>query len=67
MAQVEVARKSGLARSDVSRLLRGDFRDYPLDGLFRFLMAFGCHIEIVIRESYEARGGKLGIAPSETG
>ena len=36
-----------------------------LDRLFRYLMALGCDIEIVIRKSDAATSGTLRIAPSE--
>ena len=41
MTQAVLARTLGLSRSDVSRLLRGEFPEYPLDRLFRYLMALG--------------------------
>ena len=66
MTRAELARTLGLFRSDVSGLLRDDFRECSLDRLFHFLMALGCDIEIVIRKSYEATRGKLRVAPSET-
>ena len=67
MTQAELARTLDLSRSDVSRLLRGEFREYSLDRLFRCLMALGCDIEIIIRKSHTAIGGKLRMAPSEIG
>ena len=39
MTQAELARTLDLSRSDASRLLRGEFRGYSLDRLFRYLMA----------------------------
>ena len=65
MTEAAVAGALGMPEPDVSRLLRGDFREYSLDRLFRFLMALGCDIEIVIGKSHAANGGKLRIAPSE--
>ena len=37
MKQVEAAKLLGLSQPDVSRLLRGDFRDYPVEQLLRLL------------------------------
>ena len=37
MKQVEAAKLLGLSQPDVSRLLRGDFRDYPVERLLRLL------------------------------
>ena len=67
MTQAEVARALGLSRPNVSRLLRGDFRECSMDRLFRFLMALGCDIEIVIGRSHAATAGTLRVAPSEVG
>ncbi len=67
ITQAELARTLDLSRPDVSRLLRGEFREYPLDRLFRYLMAPGRDIEIVIGKSDAATGGKLRMAPCEIG
>ena len=55
----------GLSQPDVSRLLRGDFREYSLERLFRLLTALGRDVEIVIRQPRSATGGKLRIAAAE--
>ena len=52
ITQTEAARLMGLSRPDVSRLLRGDFREYSLERLFRLLNALGRDIDIVIDVSY---------------
>ena len=67
ITQIEAARMLGLSQPDVSRLLRGDFRQYSLERLFRLLTALGRDIDIVIRQSRSANGGKLRIAATETG
>ena len=41
ITQTEAARLLGLSQPDVSRLLRGDFREYSLERLFRLLTALG--------------------------
>ena len=48
MTQTEAARLTGLSQPAVSRLLRGDFREYSLERLFRLLNALGR--DIVIRQ-----------------
>ena len=67
ITQIEAARMLGLSQPDVSRLLRGDFRQYSLKRLFRLLTALGRDIDIVIRQPRSANGGKLRIAATETG
>ena len=48
LKQVEAAKLLGLSRPDVSRLLRGSFREYSVERLLRLLMALGHDVEIVI-------------------
>ena len=66
LTQTEAARLMGLSRPDVSRLLRGNFREYSLERLLRLLNALGRDIDIVIHNSRSAEGGKLRIAAAET-
>ena len=65
--EAEAARALGLSRSELSRLLCGEFRAYSLERLLRFLMALGWDVDIVIRPSGSDTGGTLRIAPSEVG
>ena len=67
ITQTEAARLLGLSQPDVSRLLRGDFREYPLERLFRLLTALGRDVDIIIRQPRSATGGKLRIAATEAG
>ena len=65
--RAEAARLLGLSRPDLSRLLRGDFREYSLDRLLWILTMLGCNIDIVIRPSGSNTQGKLRIASPELG
>ena len=62
ITQAEAARLLGLSRPHMSRLLRGDFREYALERLFRLLTTLGRDIDIVIRQPRSVGGGKLRIA-----
>ncbi len=62
LTQTEAARLLGLSQPDVSRLLRGDFREYSLERLLRLLTALGPDIDIVVRRPRSAGGGKLRLA-----
>ena len=74
LKQVEAAKSLGLSQPDVSRLLRGNFREYSVERLLRLLTALGRDVEIVIhdpdpRADGETRGhsttmpqGKLTVA-----
>ena len=48
----------GLSQPDVSRLLRGSFREYSIERFLRLLTALGRDVEIVIREPRSERQGK---------
>ncbi len=61
LKQVEAARLLGLSQPDVSRLLRGSFREYSVERLLRLLTALGRNVEIVIREPCSQRQGRLSI------
>ena len=63
--RAEAARALGLSRPDLSRLLGGEFREYSLERLLRFLMALGCDIDIVIRPSDPDTGGTARIVAPE--
>jgi predicted XRE-type DNA-binding protein len=49
LTQVEAAKVFGIDQPSVSDLLRGRFRGFSSDRLFRFLNALGRDVEIVIR------------------
>ena len=61
LKQVEAANLLGLSQPDVSRLLRGDFREYSVERLLRMLVALGRDVEIVIREPHSQRQGRISI------
>lgn len=50
LKQVEAAAILGLSQPDVSRLLRGNFREYSVERLLRLLTTLGRDVEIVIHE-----------------
>ena len=61
LTQVQAAELLGLSQPDVSRLLRGHFREYSVERLLRLLLALGRDVEIVIRKSRSRRRGKLSV------
>ena len=61
LKQVEAAKLLGLSQPDVSRLLRGNFREYSMERLLRLLTALGRDVEIVIREPASHRHGRLHV------
>ena len=61
LKQVEAAKLLGLSQPDISRLLRGSFREYSVERLMRLLTALGRDVEIVIREPRSQRQGRLSV------
>lgn len=62
LTQVKAARLLGISQPDVSRLLRGNFRDYSIERLLRLLQTLGHDVEIVIHTANSERTGRLSIA-----
>jgi predicted XRE-type DNA-binding protein len=63
LSQVEAARRLGIAQPDVSRMLRGHFRQFSVERLMRFLVMMGQDVEIIVRPSTTARAkaGRLTV------
>ena len=61
LKQIDAAKVLGLSQPDVSRLLRGSFREYSVERLLRLLTALGRDVEIVIREPRLQRRGRLSV------
>ena len=49
LKQVEAARLFGVKQPDISKMLRGDFRQFSVERLMRFLVALGQDVEIVVK------------------
>ncbi len=54
LTQSDAAKRMGISQPDVSRLLRGQFRDISVERLMRMLTRLGCDVDIVVRKP----GGK---------
>ena len=59
LTQSAAARVMGVSQPDVSRMLRGQFRDISVERIMRMLNKLGCEIDISIK----ARGKKARFAP----
>jgi predicted XRE-type DNA-binding protein len=49
LKQIEAAGLFGVKQPDVSKMLRGDFRQFSVERLLRFLVALGQDVEIVVK------------------
>lgn len=65
LTQIRAAALLGLSQPDVSRLLRGDFRDYSVERLLRLLTALGRDVEIKLHKPRARRAGRLTLAAAE--
>ena len=61
LTQTDAAKLLGLSQPDVSRLLRGDFREYSVERLLRLLLLLGRDIEIVIRDPRSRGPGRISV------
>jgi len=50
LKQAEAAELLGIKQPDVSKMLRGDFRQFSVERLLRFLVALDQDVEIVIKQ-----------------
>ena len=65
--QTEAAKRLGITQPDVSKMLRGHFRQFSMERLMRFLVALGQHVEIVVRPKGSARAGAIAQLTVSTG
>ena len=49
LKQVEAANLFGIRQPDISKMLRGEFRQFSVERLLRFLVALDQDVEIVIK------------------
>jgi predicted XRE-type DNA-binding protein len=49
LTQAGVAQLTGLSQPDVSRLLKGQFREVSVERIMKVLTRLGCEIDIVVR------------------
>jgi predicted XRE-type DNA-binding protein len=67
LIQVQAAKLMGVSQPDVSRMLRGCFRDFSAERLMRFLTALGCEVDIVVRSPGEPapRADTIHLQPAQ--
>ena len=53
LKQRQAADLFGITQPDVSKMLRGDFRQFSVERLMRFLVALGQDVEIVVKPHRE--------------
>src|SRR6266481_3515480 len=58
LTQAQTGKLIGISQPEVSRMFKGNFREYSVDRLMAFLTAFDRDVEIVVRPHKKA--GKTG-------
>lgn len=58
LTQVQAGKLMGITQPEVSRMFKGQFREYSVDRLMGFLTGFDRDVEIVVRP--HKKGGKAG-------
>ena len=62
LKQVEAAALFGLTPADVSKLRHGEFRQFSVERLLRFLVALGQDVEIVVKPHCAELSATLRVA-----
>ena len=57
LKQVEAGKLFGIPQPDVSKMLKGEFRQFSVERLLRFLVALNHDVEIVVRPHRGQREG----------
>jgi predicted XRE-type DNA-binding protein len=55
LKQVEAAGLFGVRQPDVSKMLRGDFRQFSVERLLRFLIALDQDVQIVVKPHHDRK------------
>jgi len=55
LKQVEAAVLFGVRQPDVSKMLRGDFRQFSVERLLRFLVALDQDVQIIIKPHHDRK------------
>jgi predicted XRE-type DNA-binding protein len=67
LTQTAAARRLGVEQPDVSKMLKGHFRQFSVERLMRFLVALGQDVEIVVRPVSAARAKAAQLTVSTKG
>jgi predicted XRE-type DNA-binding protein len=59
LKQVEAAELFGVRQPDVSKMLRGEFRQFSVERLLRFLVALDQDVEIVVKPHHDKKNAPV--------
>lgn len=49
LTQTAAAKLTGVSQPDISRILKGHFRDVSVERLMRMLTRLGCEVDVIVR------------------
>ena len=58
LTQTEAARITGVSQPDLSRMLKGRFRDVSAERIMRMLTKLGCEVDILVKPQGQKRAFK---------
>jgi len=59
LTQTAAGQRMGISQPEVSRLFKGNFREYSVERLMGFLTAFNQDVEIVMRPRHDKGRGEI--------
>ena len=63
LTQTAAAKAAGVSQPDISRLLKGHFRDVSVERIMRILTRLGCEVEVTVRpQGSVAQGAAIRFA-----
>lgn len=64
LTQAQAGKLMGISQPEVSRMFKGNFREYSIDRLMGFLTAFDRDVEIVVKPHKKAgKAGRITFSP----
>jgi len=65
LTQVQAGKRMGISQPEVSRMLKGHFREYSIDRLMKFLTTFDRDVEIVVKpQKKTGKSGRIRFVPA---
>jgi predicted XRE-type DNA-binding protein len=49
LTQTSAAKATGVSQPDISRMLKGHFRDVSVERIMRMLTRLGCEVDVIVR------------------
>ncbi len=64
LTQAQAGKLMGISQPEVSRMFKGNFREYSIDRLMGFLTSFDRDVEIVVKPHKKSgKGGRITFSP----